>query len=372
MHIDDKSLLSHLSIIKDPRIDRTKKHNLVSLLVIAVCAVIANCEGWEEIEWFGQTREEWFKTFLDLPNGIPSHDTFARVFARLDPAELQQALSNWLVALKVETEGKVVAIDGKTLRKSFDHATQQASLHLVNAWLSHDNLILGQVKVDKKSNEITAIPKLLEMLHLKGAIVTTDAMGCQKNIVRKILDKKADYVLAVKKNQPDLYEYIDFLFTKAKNDDSMIFQTSQTVEAGHGRIETRNYSTIADKTLLAGIDDWAGVRSVGMAESKREIGDKVSYEKRYFITSTCGNARDFGNAVREHWGIENSVHWVLDVTFGEDQSRIRKDNSPENLSMLRKLALNCVKQEPTKTSMKRKRKLAGWDNSFLIKVLTGN
>lgn len=197
-------------------IDRTKKNNLIDILVIAICAVIANAEGWEEIEWFGQTREEWLKTFLELPNGIPSHDTFARVFARLDPVQLQQALSSWLSALKIETQGKVVAIDGKTVRHSFDKATQKASIHLVNAWLSQDNLILGQVKVENKSNEIKAIPKLLEMLHIKGAIVTIDAMGCQKNMARKILQKKADYVLAVKKNQPICMNILNFYSRQPK------------------------------------------------------------------------------------------------------------------------------------------------------------
>ncbi len=265
-----------------------------------------------------------------------------------------------------------MALDGKTVHRSFDKATQKASLHLVNAWLSQDNLILGQVKVDDKSNEITAIPKLLKMLHLEGAIVTIDAMGCQKSIAKQIGENQADYVLAVKQNQKELYDYIDYLFCKSKNDTSLIYQTHQTLDSGHGRIETRKYSTIVGNELLAGIDGWDGLKAVGMVESTREVGDTVSNEKRYFIMSTCGQAREFGNAVREHWGVENSVHWVLDVTFSEDQSRIRKDNSPENLSMLRKIALNCVKQESTKTSMKRKRKMAGWDNDFLIKVLIGD
>ncbi|ADU61349.1 ISAs1 family transposase [Pseudodesulfovibrio aespoeensis] len=368
----DKSLITHLSIVKDPRIDRTKKHNLIDILVIAVCAVIANAEGWEDIECFGITREKWLKTFLELPNGIPSHDTFARVFARLEPIELQQALSSWLSALQIEMRGKVVAFDGKTVRRSFDRATQKNSLHLVNAWLSQDNLILGQVKVDDKSNEITAIPKLLEMLHLEGAIVTIDAMGCQKAIAKQIGSKKADYVLAVKQNQPELYEYIDLLFNESKVNTSLLHQTRRTIDSGHGRIETREYSTIVGDDLLAGITGWDNLNAIGMVESKREVGNTISNEKRYFIMSINGHAQRFGDAVREHWGIENTVHWVLDVSFGEDQSRIRKDNSPENLSMLRKIALNCVKQESTKTSMKRKRKMAGWDNSFLIKVLTGN
>ncbi|MBU1612385.1 MAG: ISAs1 family transposase [Proteobacteria bacterium] len=372
MHSSDTSLITHLSIIKDPRIDRTKKHNLIDILVMAICAVIANCEGWEEVEWFAEARQDWFKTFLELPNDIPSHDTFARVFARIDPAHLQQALTEWLVAMKIETKGKVVAIDGKTVRRSFDKATQKASLHLVSAWLSEDNLILGQTKVDSKSNEIKAIPKLLEMLHLKGAIVTTDALGCQKSIVKDILAKDAEYVLAVKKNQPELFENVEFLFNKAQKDKSLIFQTHQTVDSGHGRIETRTYSTIAKADLLQGIEGWKKLSAVGMAESVREIGDTVSLEKRYYIMSFGGNAKEFGKAVREHWGIENSVHWILDVTFGEDLCRIRKDNSAENLAMLRRIALNCVRQEPTKTSMKRKRKLASWNTDFLVKLLTGN
>ena len=373
MHSNGKDLLTHLSIVKDPRIDRTKMHNLIDILILAVCAVIANCDGWEEIEWFAQEREEWFSTFLELPNGIPSHDTFSRVFSRINPDELGNALSNWITALQVETKNKVVAIDGKSVRRSFDKATQKSSLHLVSAWLSHDNLILGQVKVDSKSNEIKAIPKLLDLLHVNGAIVTIDAIGCQKKIVEKILSKGANYVLAVKRNQSDLFEQIDWLFTQSNRDQSLIFQTHQTVDAGHGRIETRTYSTIAAPELLTGIEGWKGLRANGMAESIREVGDIRSCEKRYYIMSTCGNSAEFGKAVREHWGIENSAHWVLDVTFGEDQSRVRKDNSPENLAMLRKIALNCVKQETTKkTSMKRKRKLASWNTDYLAKILAGN
>ncbi len=371
MNQDDATLITCLSIIKDPRIDRTKKHNLIDILVIAICAVIANADGWEEIEDFANHRIEWFKSFLELPNGVPSHDTFARVFARLEPKQLQEVLTRWTSALHSEIKGKNVAIDGKAVRRSFDKATDKSALHVVSAWLSQDNLILGQVAVDKKSNEITAIPALLDMLHLKGAIVTIDAMGCQKKIVEKILSKKADYVLAVKGNQPELFEYINTLFKEAQSSPSILHGTHQTIDSGHGRIETRTYSTITGSQWLHGINGWDGLCSVGMAESIREVGDTVSTEKRYFILSGCGIAKDFGQAVREHWGIENSVHWVLDVTFGEDGSRIRKDNSPENLTILRKIALNCVKQEPSKRSMKRKRKFAAWDNDFLIRVLTG-
>jgi len=368
------SLVAHLSIIKDPRIDRTKKHNLIDILTIAICAVIANAESWDDIEDFGLLREDWFRSFLELPNGIPSHDTFARVFSRLDPKQLQAAFAAWMQALHRETAGKVVAIDGKTLRRSFDTATGGNAIHMVSAWVAESNLILGQLKVDDKSNEIKAIPQLLDMLAVRGAIVSIDAIGCQKDIAAKIRNKKADYVLAVKKNQPQLFDDIEYIFSVADQAGrtGVIHETHQTVDAGHGRVETRTYQTVADLDLVPASQDWIGAKSVGRVTSMREIGEKKTVETRYFITSLAGSAKDFGRAVREHWGIENSVHWVLDVTFGEDQSRIRKDHAPENLAVIRRIALNLVKQEKSKRSMRGKRKRAAWSNEYLITAFTGN
>jgi predicted transposase YbfD/YdcC len=370
---DEISLLSYFSEITDPRVDRTKKHNLIDILAIAICAVIADADGFEDMEDFGNQRLEWFKTFLDLPNGIPSHDTFARVFSRLDPKELQKAFTNWTSALQASFEGQVVAIDGKSLRRSFDSATGNAALHLVSAWVSDTNLVLSQMKVEDKSNEITAIPKLIELLHLKGAIVSIDAIGCQKTIAQNILDKKAHYLLAVKANQPTLFQDVEMAFNHAKSHPELIHSTCQTVDKGHGRIETRVYQTMTDLVWVPAALTWPGAKCVGQVISTREIGKKKSVEARYYISSLPGAAETFGHAVREHWGIENKAHWVLDVSFNEDASRIRKDNSAENMAVARRIALNLLKKATfsKRRSLKGKRKHAAWNNDFLIRVLLG-
>lgn len=371
MHQSDISLLSHFSIIKDPRVDRTKKHKLIDILAIAVCSVVAFAEGFEDMEDFGREREEWLRTFLELPHGIPSHDTFERVFSRINPAEMQTAFIAWIESLQTELKGKVVAIDGKSVRRSFDRATNKAAIHMVSAWVSESNLLLGQIKTEEKSSEIKAIPELLNLLEVSGAIVSVDAIGCQKDIARTIVGKNAHYVLAVKKNQPNLHEDIEYIFSVAE-ERGFIHETHQTVDGGHGRVETRTYQTITDLTLVPHAEGWQGVQSVGRAHAIREVGDKKSEETRYYISTLDGSAKDFGRAVREHWGIENSLHWVLDVSFSEDQSRIRKDHAPENVAVLRRIALNLVKKEGSKGSLKRKRKRAAWNNDFLIKVLSGN
>jgi len=368
---NDISLISHFSIVTDPRIERTKKHKLIDILVIAICAVIADGDGFEDMEDFGNERIEWFQSFLELPNGIPSHDTFSRVFSRLNPVELQTAFSNWIQAFQSSLEGQVVAIDGKTLRRSFDHATGGAALHLVTAWASDVGLVLAQMKVDEKSNEITAIPALLKMLQIKGALVSIDAIGCQKTIAESIIEKKADYVLAVKKNQPNLFEEIELAFKTSNKFPELIHETHQTIDKGHGRIETRSYQTITALMNVPVALEWPGARCVGRVVSTREIGDKKSTETRYYISSITGSASTFGRAIREHWGIENKAHWVLDVTFKEDASRIRKDYAAENMAVSRRIALNLLKLEKSKRSLKGKRKRAAWNNDFLVKVLLG-
>lgn len=369
---NDISLLSHFLIITDPRVERTKRHKLIDILAIAICSVIAYGDSFEDMEDFGNERLEWFKTFLELPHGIPSHDTFSRVFSRLNPVELQTAFANWVQALQTSLAGQIVAIDGKAVRRSFDKATGNAALHLVSAWGSEAGLVLAQMKVDDKSNEITAIPALLKLLQLKGAIVSIDAMGCQKAIAQEIKTQKADYVLAVKKNQPNLFEDIEFAFTASESHSELIHETYQTVDKGHGRIETRVYQTITALEKVPAAFAWTGAASVGRVISTREIGDKKSIETRYYISSLPGSAHDFGRVVREHWGIENKAHWVLDVTFNEDASRIRKDYAAENMAATRRIALNLLRKDTSKGSLIKKRKRAAWNNEFLIKVLAGN
>jgi len=298
--INNCSLISHFSIIKDPRVDRTKRHKLIDILTIAICAIISNADNFEEIELFGKQRLDWLKTFLVLPIGIPSHDTFGRVFSRLETTEFQTTFTNWTHALHASFDGQVVAIDGKAVRGSFDAATGCAAIHLVFAWASETGLTLGQVKVDGKSNEITAIPILQKMLQLKGAIVTIDAMGCQKAIAKQILKKEADYVLNVKGNQPSLFEDIELAFNAAKSQFQIIVSTNQTNDKGHGRIETRYYQTITDLSMISAASAWQGARCVGSVISTREIGDKIETETRYFISSLSGDAQDLGRAVREH------------------------------------------------------------------------
>lgn len=371
---NDISLVSHFSIVSDPRIERTKKHKLIDILTIAICAVIADADSFEEIEVFGNERIDWFESFLELPHGIPSHDTFTRVFSRMDPKELQLAFSNWVNAFQESIKGQVVAIDGKTLRRSFDKANGNAPLHMVSAWAADSELVLGQLAVDKKSNEIKAIPRLLQLLFLKGAIVSIDAIGCQKDIAQVIIEKKADYLLAVKKNQPALHEDIELAFQQAEHDPKLVHSSQETADKGHGRLETRLYQTITNLEWVPTASQWPKAHCVGRVISTREWAGKKTVETRYYISSINGAAADFAHAVREHWGIENKVHWVLDVTFGEDRSRIRKDHSAENMAVLRRIALNILKRHtsPKKMSLKMKRKKAAWDNNFLIKALLGN
>lgn len=370
------SIDKHFANLADPRVDRTKLHQLSDILVIAICAVICGADNWEEVELFGQAKEGWFKTFLELPNGIPSHDTFWRVFARLDPQQFQQSFVGWISSVSAVTKGQVVAIDGKTLRRSHDRTLGRGAIDMVSAWAAENRLVLGQVKVDEKSSEISAIPELLQVLEISGCIVTIDALGCQKEIAEAILDQEADYVLALKENHGRLYQDVVKLFADLEASDfkAYAYSQAQTVNKNHGRLEKRTCHVIADQQILMQLRDapeWKGLQAVVKVHARRQKGDEVTEKERYFISSLASNARHLLKVVRTHWSIENELHWVLDIAFREDESRIRKDHGPENFAVLRHIALNLIKQEKTlKASIKGKRLKAGWDENYLLKILS--
>jgi len=370
------SFQDHFASLPDPRSLHApnQRHELLDILVIAVCAVICGAEGWEDIEEYGTAQADWFAEILDLPHGIPGHDTFRRVLSRLDPDELSQCFISWTTALSDLSGGEIVAIDGKTLRHSFDRAASTQAIHMVSAWANHNRLVLGQVKVDDKSNEITAIPRLLNLLDLRGATVTIDAMGCQKDIAREITDQGADYVLALKKNHGHLYEDVTLFLDDARANDfaDLDHAYHETVDGDHGRIETRRYWITSEIDWLGAKASWSNLQSLGMVESHRDIGEKVEIERRYYLVSMPADGVRFGEAVRQHWGVENGLHWVLDVSFNEDACRIRKDQGAQTFSVLRHIALNLLKRESQhKRGIKARRKRAGWDHDYLLQVLRG-
>ena len=370
------SFQDHFAALSDPRSAHApnQRHELIEILVIAVCAVICGADGWEDIEEYGKAQAEWLAQVLDLPHGIPGHDTFRRVLSRLDPEELTECFIAWTGALSDLCGGDIVAIDGKTLRHSFDRAASKTAIHMVSAWANANRLVLGQVKVEDKSNEITAIPKLIKMLDLAGATVTIDAMECQKEIAKVITDQEADYVLALKENHPTLYDDVTLFFEEGKATDfaEIDHEYHETVDGDHGRIETRRYWITSDIEWLGATASWSNLQSIGMVESCREMGDKVESETRYFLTSVPCDGVRFAQAVRQHWGIENSLHWVLDVSFDEDACRIRTDKGAQTFSVLRHIALNLLRRESShKRGIKARRKRAGWDRGYLLRVLTG-
>lgn len=364
------SLEDFFEELPDPRIDRHKQHKLTDIVVISICAVICGMKSWIDIADFGESREEWFSKFLELPNGIPSHDTFRRVFGLIEPNKFQECFNNWLLALCSVSGEDVVAIDGKTLRRSLDKVKGISALHLVSAWSCNRSMVLGQVAVDEKSNEIVAIPKLLEILSARGCIFTIDAMGCQKEIAGQITEKKGDYVFCLKENHPNLHEEAVKFFENPSNAEHI--DSIESTEADHGRIETRKCQT-ASANLFYKTENWPGIASVGMIESTREINGKISKEKRYYISSLESNAKRISSAIRSHWQIENSLHWTLDVTFDEDQCRIRDEKAAENFAILRRMAVGLLKNETsTKKSLRRKVNRALTDPNYLLTVLAAN
>lgn len=371
------SIAKHFSRVKDPRIDRTKRHKLLDIIIIAICGVICGADSWVDIELFGKTKIDWLKTFLKLPNGIPSHDTFGRVFAALNPQEFEASFMEWVQAINQLTQGQVIAIDGKQLRGSHDHGIGKNAIYMVSAWATENQLVLGQRKVDDKSNEITAIPKLLKLLEVKGCIVVVDAIGTQTKIAATIIEQGGDYILAVKENQGHLYEDIHDLFADNQqfNYAGIPHSYAKVVNKDHGRIETRQCWTISATEYLANIRDlkrWEGLQTLVMILSERRIGEEYEVQDRYFISSLKSNADKILQAKRSYWGIENRLHWVLDIAFNEDRSRVRKDNAPQNFAVLRHMALNLLKQEKTaKGGIKAKRLQCGWNVDYLLKVLAG-
>jgi predicted transposase YbfD/YdcC len=363
----------HFTELSDPR-RREVTYPLINVVVIAICAVICGADDFVAITRFGRTKQEWLSRFLDLKDGIPSHDRFNAIFAALKPAEFEKCLLSWITALHEITGGQVIAIDGKTLRRSFDAADNKAAIHMVSAWATANHISLGQVVVDAKSNEITAIPKLLEILELSGAMVTIDAMGCQTEISQKIVDAGADYCLAVKGNQPTLYQGIVDFFDDHLQDDFARTRVRRyaTDEKGHGREEHRSYLICPVLEDLPDHSRWAGLKAVGLVISNTQRNGEDCIEGRYYILSKYVAARRFAEAVRGHWGIENRLHWQLDVTFQEDQCRIRRGHADANFSILRRSALGLLKNESTaKIGIKNKRLTAGWDDKYLQKVLFG-
>lgn len=371
-----KLVSSIFSDITDPRSPRNSQHLLLELIIITICAVICGAEGWEDIETFAKQREAWLRGYLTLPYGVPCHDTFRRVFSRINPEELQSCFRRWVRAVFHFTGKQVIAIDGKSLRRSFEDGNEKhkGMIHMVSAWAAENELILGQIKTKEKSNEINAIPELLSLLAIEGCIITIDAMGCQKKIAEQIITQKGDYVLAVKENQGTLYEAINTTFQQAQNLQfkNMVYDYCEEIDSGHGRIETRKCTVLPLMYLHQFKLKWRGLQSLILIESRREVNDQSQIEQRYYISSLPMNARLLMTSVRQHWGIENRLHWVLDVVFREDDSRIRKDYGAENFAVVRHIALNLLKQEHSnKFSIKKKRYVATLNPQYLEQILRG-
>ena len=375
-HLPATSVSRHFADLTDPRVERTREHRLVDIITIALCAVLCGADDWVAIETFGRAKAAWLRSFLALPGGIPSHDTFGRVFARLDPAEFRACFLAWVqaVAGPPATDG-VVAIDGKTSRRSHDRGRGKAALHLVSAWASTSGLVLGQVATDQKSNEITAIPTLLRLLALDGCTVTIDAMGCQTAIAAQVVAQGADYVLALKDNQPSLHERARLAFQDARagrTTGSAELDRAATLDKGHGRIEQRRCWALGGSEYLAYLDPtgaWPGLQSVVLIESTRRTEAGASVEDRYYLTSLPPDAARLGRTIRQHWGIENRLHWVLDVAFGDDDNRFRAGDGPENFAIVRQLALNLLRREPGRASIAKKRFRAALDDRYLTTLL---
>lgn len=373
----EATIQAHFGNLEDPRRTYLNDHPLINIITIALCAVIAGAEGWTDVESFGQQKQAWLARFLDLKRGVPAHDTYGRVFARLDPEQFRHSFLSWVQAVFEVSAGQVIAIDGKQLRRSHDKTLGKNAIRMVSAWATANHLVLGQVKVGRKSNEITAIPKLLRLLDLKGCIVTIDAVGTQTKIAQQIVDQGGDYLLPVKENQKQLYEDVVLFFKLAQqNDFTKVDHTShRTVDNNHGRMEIRHCWAVSGQeslSFLRAYADWPHLTSLVMIQSERQLKQKTTQETHYFLTSLPNNARQILAAKRSHWGIENSLHWVLDVAFREDDSRVRHGHAAQNLAILRHMGLNLLKQEKSvKRGIKNKRLQAAWNEDYLVKVLQG-
>jgi predicted transposase YbfD/YdcC len=368
------SITHHFANLADPRLHRRRRHQLLDIIAIAICGVICGCKSWGEIAVYGRKKADWLQTFLELPGGIPSKDTFRRVFARIKPAAFQACFRGWMQALAATLGVKQIAIDGKTVRRSHDRGAGKSALHLVSAWATANHLTLGQVAVSDKSNEITAIPRLLELLDLSGAVVTIDAMGCQKDIARQVREGEGHYVLAVKDNQERLMEDVQACFAAEldKADGEGSYSYHETAERGHGRTESRQYLTIEHPSGIRDQALWEDLRTVSMVVSERRVaGEEATTDVRYYIGSKPGKAKEYAGYIRGHWGIENSLHWVLDMVFDEDRSRIRKDHGQENLALLRRLALSVLRNaESCPGSIRTKQLQAILDDEVLHDMLS--
>jgi predicted transposase YbfD/YdcC len=361
--------------LPDPRIDRTKQHRLLDIVTIALLAVVSGADSWVDIAVYGRSKEGWLRTFLALPNGIPSHDTFGRVFALLDPAAFEQRFLQWVRQVVCPAAEPVIAVDGKTVRRSHDRSRGKGPLHLLNAWATESGVALGQLAVDEHDNEIVALPALLETVALPGAVLTIDAIGCQRQVAETIVAGGADYVLALKGNQPDLQEHVAYFFAHGRREGFAVAGVDQaeTLDKGHGRIERRRCWAVDHPQLLAYLDPagrWPGLRSVVMVTTDRRTAGRRHQETRYYLSSLPADASRLNGIVRTHWRIENQLHWVLDVVFDEDQSRVRRGYADQNLALLRRMALSLLNQDrTTKIGIKGKRLKAGWDDAYLLHIL---
>jgi len=366
-------LLDHLAVLPDPRTKRSPQHKLIDIVALTICGVLGGADNWVDIALFGQAKEAWFRRFLELPHGIPSHDTFGRVFARLDPNAFEAVFRRWVSHVQQTITG-VVSIDGKSLRGSKDRSQGQEAIHLVSAWASTNRIVLGQVQTDQKSNEITAIPELLAALSLRGCIVTMDAMGCQKAIAGQIRDQQGDYVLSLKANHGNLHDEVRALFEICRRNDfaHRPHRYYETLDKDHGRIEIRRHWVIeVPKYLYPDTAEWRDLTALGLVERERHIGDQVSVECHHYLLSFHPSGERFAEAVREHWGIENRLHWMMDVGFHEDASQVRRDHGPANLARVRRIAQTLLQQDcSTKASMRSKRHVAGWDLDYMEVLLT--
>ena len=366
------SLVGHFAVIEDPRDEGKRRHLLIDALVICIAAVLCGADGWTEIEEFGKAKEAWLRRFLKLPFGIPSHDTLGRIFAVLSPEVFEARFREWVASVRAVCGEDVIAIDGKSLRRSHNRKKGLGPLHLVSAWSTANGLVLAQQATEAKSNEITAIPKVLQMLELKGCIVTLDAMGCQKAIAEQIVERGGQYVLALKGNQSTLAEAVEELFTEADAAEYAGWPMDfyETTERAHGRVETRRYWTLTGVEKIPQAAGWKDLNTVGMVQSERQVEDKTTVETRFYIASTGGDARRFAWAVRHHWGIENGLHWCLDIAFREDESRVRDRQAATHLAVMRPITLGLLKKDKTiKRGIKTKRLVAGWDEEYLAKLL---